>query len=410
MNPNARPGDRAIPQATGVFQPLRKLAFFLLFIAGFLAACGSLSGPKYPTLIPTEYVPTAIALTVEAGRAVSAKPLETLPGAPAVPTGTATSRPSAAATLPGAPGLTATADQPSATPTESPGASPAASATPRLPTLTLTAGEATLAPSLTAPALTGTEGLASTQTPGLFATPTPTLRLSRTLTPTATPGIPNATVLLYNPGPLSKETSPIQLSASLQPGPGGSVLIELVGEGGRNLYRKLIRYTTQDWVLISEDVDFNIAAAAEAARLQISTQDAEGRLMALASVDLLLLSVGEDDLNPPTDLLEPLIIREPLPNTLIMGGKVVVTGLARTSGDQPLLVELINPEGSVVGYRQAVTTLPFDPWATQGYATFRAEVPYSVEGATWVRLAVSAFEDNLTGATHLSSVLILLGP
>jgi len=35
-----------------------------------LAGCSSLVGPKYPTLIPAEYVPTAIALTVEAGRSV----------------------------------------------------------------------------------------------------------------------------------------------------------------------------------------------------------------------------------------------------------------------------------------------------------------------------------------------------
>jgi hypothetical protein len=54
--------------------------------------------------------------------------------------------------------------------------------------------------------------------------------------------------------------------------------------------------------------------------------------------------------------------------------------------------------------------LPADPWATQGYANFRVEVPYSVDGPTWVRLEVSAFEDRLDGPTHISSVVILLGP
>jgi hypothetical protein len=209
---------------------------------------------------------------------------------------------------------------------------------------------------------------------------------------------------------MSKEISPIQFSASLQPGPSGQVLIELVGEGGRNLYRKLIRFTTHDWVLISEDVEFSITAAAESARLQISTDDEHGRIMSLASVDLLLLKVGDDDLNPPTDLLEPLIIREPIVNTLIQGGKVVVTGLIRTSGLTPPLVELVDEHGTVVGYRQAVVTLPADPWATQGYGTFTAEVPYTVSGPTWVRLDVSSFEDTIPGPSHLSSLLILLGP
>jgi hypothetical protein len=57
-----------------------------------------------------------------------------------------------------------------------------------------------------------------------------------------------------------------------------------------------------------------------------------------------------------------------------------------------------------------VATQPADPYANQGYATFKVEVPYSVDDPTWVRLVVSAFEDNLSGPTHLSSVVILLGP
>ena len=381
----------------------------LLILAGLLAGCASLSGPKYPTLIPTEYVPTAIALTVEAGRSkVAVTPVD-VPGNPPSPSLSA----SPLTTL-----ASATAERTAAASPAS-AASPAVTSTPRpvvSPTITPAAGKTTQPtgglypprPTATASRLPTLAG--ATSTPQVTATLTPTLRFQRTLTSTATPGIPNAAILLYNPGPMSKLTSPIQFSASLQPGPSGQVQIELLGEDGRTLYRKMLRYTTRDWVAISENVEFSIAAAAEAARLQISTEDAQGRIMALASVDLLLLAMGDDDLNPPTDLLEPLIIREPVPNTLIQGGKVIVTGLVRTSGEQPLLVELVDAKGVVVGYRQAVVTLPANPWATQGYATFMAEVPYSVEGPTWVRLDVSAFEDRLPGPTHLSSLEILLGP
>jgi len=92
-------------------------------------------------------------------------------------------------------------------------------------------------------------------------TETPTYPYYLTRTPTATPGIPEATIRLYYPGPMSKLVSPIQLSASLQPGTSGRVLIELLGEDGRLLYRKLIRYITQDWVGILDEVEFNIVAA-----------------------------------------------------------------------------------------------------------------------------------------------------
>jgi hypothetical protein len=209
---------------------------------------------------------------------------------------------------------------------------------------------------------------------------------------------------------MSKLASPVQVNASLQPGSSGRVLIELLGEDGRLLVRDLLRYRTEDWVAIQEELDFGISAVAEAARLQISTDDKQGRIIALMSVDLILLSIGDDDLNPPADLLEAIVIREPLPNILIQGGKVTVTGLARTSGVQPLLIQLIDAKGSVVGYRQANVTMPTDSLAANGYATFTAEVPYQVSGATWVRLTVSAFEDRLPGPTHISSMEILLGP
>jgi hypothetical protein len=411
MKPYERSGGRAIRRLITVMLSTRRLAFFSLFLAGILAGCATLRGPKYPTLIPTEYVPTAIALTVEAGRPVSADTPAAIPGAtnPPVPSSTAAAEQPTAEQPP--------AEQPPASQTATAlpplASSPAATRTPRTvgtPTRTRTAEKTTPGslPTATASLLTAEVGV--TPTPGATATETPTLGYYRTRTPTATPGIPKAAILWYSPGQMSRLTSPIQFSASLEPGPSGKVEIVLLSEDGRILYRKLIRYTTQDWVLVSDNVEFSIAAAAETARLQISTEDEHGRMMALASVDLVLLAMGDDDLNPPTDLLEPLIIREPVPNTLIMGGKVVVTGLVRTSGEQPLMVELVDAKGAVVGYRQALVTLPADPWATDGYATFKAEVPYSVDEATWVRLAVSAFEDRLPGPTHLSSLVILLGP
>lgn len=380
----------------------RRLICLFLWSTLFLAACSSLTGQKQPTLIPTEYVPTAIALTVEAGQAASILPSESLPF-------------TASPTQPPSPTALFISNTPTRQVVETPTqpSQPTVTASPpqtASPTITRTVVKTNLPSRPTATPSRPIATVEATPSPQPSPTKTPTSRYYRTRTPTATPGIPKATILLYSPGPMSKLTSPIQLSASLQPGAGGQVTIELLGEDGRLLYRKLIRYITQDWVGILEEVEFNIAAAAEIARLQISTKDEKGRLVTLASVNLILLSMGDDDLNQPADLLEPLIIREPLPNILIQGGKVVVTGLVRTGGEKPLLVEIMDAKGKVVGYRQAVVTLPVDRWATNGYATFKAEVPYRVDGPTWVRVVVSAFEDRLPGPTHLSSVVILLGP
>jgi hypothetical protein len=160
---------------------------------------------------------------------------------------------------------------------------------------------------------------------------------------------------------------------------------------------------------LQENLDFGISAVAETGRLQISTEDGYGRITALASVELLLISVGNSDVNPPGSSMEPIVIREPGEKTLIQGGKLVVSGITNTGGTQPLLVELIASDGRIVGYRQASITGPAEGY-DGGYFRFSAEVSYQVNSATWVRLTVKAYQDILPGPTHISSYEILLGP
>jgi hypothetical protein len=154
-------------------------------------------------------------------------------------------------------------------------------------------------------------------------------------------------------------------------------------------------------------LDFETPAVAETGRLQIITEDRYGRMIALASSDVLLLSIGEDDLNQPGDLLEDIVIREPIPNRLVQGSSVLVSGLARVSGDNPLFVEMIATDGQKVGSSRLVSVTP-DPEGK--HAPFVIDVPYSVDKPTWVRLTVSVQDSRIPGITHLSSVEILLSP
>ena len=225
---------------------------------------------------------------------------------------------------------------------------------------------------------------------------------------TPTRSIPEAAIQIRQPGPLSKVTSHFIVSGNLNPGSEGRVRLELLGEDGRLLLRKLLNYRTDlGRLALSEKVDFEISAVAETGRLQISTYDQFGRMIAFSSVDLILLSLGEEDLNPPGSLLAPIVIQEPLPNKLIQGGKVFVSGLTRLSSDQPLLIELITADGSIVGYRQAGVSL--DP--AGGYMPFEVEVPYQVTEPTWVRLSVKEMSiGKIAGLIQLTSLEVLLSP
>jgi hypothetical protein len=348
------------PRLAGLRSPVWVIAWFLGVL--FLAGCSRLRASEVPTLVPTEYLPTMIALTIEArltedlspsaqGAQATLKPTNSLPR-------TATPVPEKVS-----------------------------------PTAELVALASTLTP---------------TQIPdSASATPAPG-RATRTPTFTPTLSIPEAQIQIRQPGPLSKVTSPINVYGNLKPGSTGRVRLELLGEGGRLLVRKLMNYRTDIGHLgLSEEVDYEISAVAEAGRLQISTYDQYGRMEELTSVDLILLSMGEADLNPPGPLTEPIIIQEPLPNKLIQGGKVLISGLARVSSDQPLLIELIAANGSVVGYRQAGVTV--DP--AGGYTPFMIEVPYQISEPTWVRLTVKEMSSGrIEGVIQLTSLEVLLSP
>ncbi|HBY07390.1 MAG TPA: hypothetical protein DEH22_06245 [Chloroflexi bacterium] len=335
---------------------------------------------QLPTLIPEEHLPTVIAQTSEAlaSQTAAAQPTFTI-----TPSSTLTKT-----VLP-----------------TTVGPSPTASRT-SLPTHT--------------PTLTGTATI--TLTPTHSATPTKTATPTRTNTPTNTPSItptptpplpdeiPFAAVQIINPGALSKVVSPIELYTFVAPGEDGRIRVELTGEDGRLLYRQIFIYTETPAgarVKLNASVNFEIVGVAETARLTVSINDVYERLKALSTVDLVLLAEGQADLYPAGDLLEEIYIQQPMIKSLVQGDSVLVSGLARTADDQPLLVELIATDGRILGSRLAgIAPLQDDG----GHRLFAAEVPFSVASPTWVRVTVTDQSGRLPGPRHVSSVEVLLSP
>jgi len=313
--------------------------FALFLLLGLLSGCSAGLGGSVPTPLPADYVPTAIALTVEAGNA---------------------GRPTAEAPV--------ATETPAETPTE-PAATP--SPTPVNPIPTTPAG------------------------------PSPT--------PKATPtGLPIADIQIFRPGSLSKVVSPIKIYANLAPGAGGRVKIELRGEDGRILTEETKEFSAQPGIRINlyMDLAFKMAAVAEAGRLVISVSDAAGRLTALNSVDLVLLSLGEADYNPTSADQPVIVVQQPAPKSLIQGGKVVVSGLAKFGPDGLLMVQLIDGKGNVVGSHPVEGA----PAPDGGYVPFIVEVPYQVSALTPVRLSVHEGGDSPATMTYLTSLEIMLSP
>ncbi len=326
-------------------------------LAVIALGCESLLAPPLPTPLPTDYLPTAIALTQQASW-------------PSASPGGATVIPQAVS------------------PTET-------------PTITLT-------PESTPTSTTVENGSAATLQATIGPTITP-YTLPPSPTPSPTPRIPNAEIEIRNLGPLSRVISPIHLYTYLRPGAGGKVRIELLGEDNRLLYREIRKVNfvpVGAWANLTLDIDFEISAPAEAGRLKISVDDEYGRTVALNSVPLILLSVGQADIVPPLDVLAPIVILQPKKKALIQGGKVVVSGLARPEGEQPLLVRLITPKGAEVGFR----LVEVEKSNQRQYGTFAVEVPYQVTQYTPALLVVQEGGASTEDIIHLSSLEIMLSP
>lgn len=317
-----------------------------------LSGCSNPSGGGFATPLPTEYIPTVIALTSQAGLTREVQESES----------TMAPSPSTSQTEVATVTETGPPPSPTARPTETP----------------------------------------------LEPSPTPyTLPPPASATPY--PSIPNAEIEIRNLGEYSRVTSPLHVYSYLRTGDDGRVLVELLGEDGRLLYRELsaINYAPAGGhAVFLTDIEYEIPGAAEVGHLRFSVNDEYGRVYAANSVDLILLGIGDFEILPPKDVLSHIVIQEPTRKKLIQGDKVLVSGLARVDSEQPLLVTILDTEGKIIGQRLAGVETPPDG----GYGPFAVEVPYNIDSLTNARISITKSDPGLNEVTYLSSVEVMLSP
>jgi hypothetical protein len=406
------------------------ILWLILILVSLISGCSGRTQEVIATPLPASYLPTAVALTLAARGIGSAAQAAT--STDALPATAATTEVPAAesptfARPPAVPTLTETvAAVKTSTTIPAQSSTPftvvftATNTVPVPPTLMDTA--TATPPTVFTPAATITQSFYPNATltisvtsqrtqPVLPATPTlgfsnPT-GLNGSTTPTPAPAIPDANIAIYRLGEHSMVVSPIEVSVRMVASQGKLVRIELYGEDGRLLARYVRPYTEAwDIARLATKLDYEISAAGELGRLVISVEDNFGRLLEVNSVDLILLSKGMTDLTPATAVWQRIIIEEPLAKALIQGGKLIVSGRALPSKDQPLKAVIIGEDGKILGQRLAAVTRsnPGD------YGTFIAEVPYSVTDLTQALLVIYEDGGPISTYTLLTSQPIILAP
>jgi len=242
-----------------------------------------------------------------------------------------------------------------------------------------------------------------------YPTRTPTDTATATVTPTPTP--PLAKMHITKPGEFSKIVTHYRMEAMVLPGADGLVSVRLVGEDGRYIINQLLDYSyhTESSLWIAPYLDFESSAAAELARLEVGTQDKFGRRISLSTVDLILMSVGKNQINDSAILHEPYLIRYPANEQVVSGGEVWVAGLVDPVSSNPLVLELIDEKGTVLGSREIPIA---EPTGDLSHTPFGVGIPYTVtENLTPVRLILRQESDGrIPGTVALSSIELTLIP
>lgn len=273
-----------------------------------------------------------------------------------------------------------------------------------LPTVVALTAEAiarSVSDSATATALAALPIESPTQTPS----PTLTFTPAPTFSPTSIPLHKSSAIEIQAPGPMSKVVSPINLRMNIQAGGSNRVQIDLFGEDGRLLSRTLKRNvpTSNRGILQTAKITFEISGAAEVGRVTVSTFDKEGRIQSLNSVRVLLLSSGVNEITPAGNPSEPVGVVEPVVEEPVSGGVLTVRGDVWPFNLQPVILELIDPEGKSIGLRiLSVTTIQPQ--------LFETTIPYRVAEPTLTRLTIRQDDDRMPGLFYVYSQEILLNP
>ena len=258
-----------------------------------------------------------------------------------------------------------------------------------------------------AASISGTE-TAIALTPSLEPTNTPRPTLSPTIQPTFTqttiPGHDPAAIQITSPGPMSKLVSPITLRMHIIAGGSGKIQIDLYGEDGRLLARNLKSLRPGGKGADQQiKLPFEIRAAAEVGRITVSTLDKLGRMQSLNSVRVLLLSSGNNEITTPGNPSEPVGVFSPEAEESVSGGVLNIRGDVWPFNLNPVVFELIAPDGKSIGLR-IVTVESLNP------QLFETTIPYRVFVPTLARLTIRQDDDRMNGLFYVYSQEVLLNP
>lgn len=216
-----------------------------------------------------------------------------------------------------------------------------------------------------------------------------------------------AMISILSPGDGSAVTSPIQLTAEIQPGGDGLVRVSLLDRQNNILARQLIQTDENDQTpfKFSTHLAFEITTESSPVLLTLGLQDEYHRPLSLRSVLLTLQSNGAAAITETNRNTSWLEIDQPLAHESLSGGNFRVEGRVTPLTQKPVIFELITDTGGVIGSSQLAVEIQGEP------VDFSIPLSYSfINTERNVRLVVRQTTDPYGMNVILDSLPITLSP
>jgi hypothetical protein len=131
----------------------------------------------------------------------------------------------------------------------------------------------------------------------------------------------------------------------------------------------------------------------------------DGGILHLTAIGVTLAPRGAANIKPLDSHLERIVIDQPPAGGTIRGGSVRVQGFARASFEQTLIVEIVGPDGRVIGSQSLIVDSP--ELGTPG--PFSVDVPFPAASGSG-RIVVRDPSPTFNGDVHVSSVEVSFEP
>ena len=215
-------------------------------------------------------------------------------------------------------------------------------------------------------------------------------------------------ILILEPGPGSRLTSPARVAGIADPTFEQTLVVRIVLDEGAELVVQPVTISADigQRGAFEGDVPFTVSEERNALIQVYDLSARDGGIIHLASVGVILAPDGPQEIMLGAYQPEAIVIDQPTPGDVISGGVVHVEGFGLASFEQTLIIEVRDVEGNLVGSMPIIVDAP--DWGVPG--TFSADVPYVVAAEGPGRVLVIDPLPVFDGLGHISSVDITLAP